>query len=208
MMIIKRGVNMVEIKDEILDGEPLYDIKDSDGNIIYKGVKIELITALVQQGTPLNKALFDIIMPSGLICMWSGTQIPKGWYLCDGTNGTPDLRNRFIVGAGSGYTVGNTGGSDKVTVTKNQLPAHTHNIKIHGDVSAYSTNKNDTDGTGDTHGYVLGTHGGSSKLCIPGKNNDTQDLRYDFTIETMANSGGEAIENRPPYYALAYIMKA
>ncbi len=199
---------MIEVKDEILAGEPLYNIFDSQGNLIYNGVKIELITALIQQGTPLNKALFDIVMPSGLICMWSGSEVPKGWYLCDGTNGTPDLRNRFIVGAGSNYTIGNTGGSDKVTVTKNQLPAHTHNIKIHGDVSEYNTNKCDSDGTGDTHGYVLGTHGGTSKLCIPGEDYNTQDLSYDFTIETMANSGGEAIENRPPYYALAYIMKA
>jgi microcystin-dependent protein len=167
-----------------------------------------LITALIQQGTPLNKALFDIVMPSGLICMWSGTQIPKGWYLCDGTNGTPDLRNRFIVGAGNSYIVGNTGGIDRVTLDASQLPSHIHSVKIHGDVSEFNTNRNDADKTGDTHGNVLGTHGGSSKLCIPGKDYDTQDTSYDFTIETTANSGGSSIENRPPYYALAYIMKA
>lgn len=55
---------MIEVKDEILSGEPLYDISDSQGNLIYSGVRIELITALVQQGTPLNKLLFDSINSS------------------------------------------------------------------------------------------------------------------------------------------------
>lgn len=50
----------------------------------------------------------------GFICLWSGTieNIPSGWHLCDGTMGTPDLRSKFIIGAGSTYGVGDTGGSD------------------------------------------------------------------------------------------------
>lgn len=58
--------------------------------------------------TGLNKA-----MPSGGIILWSGAvgDIPAGWYLCNGANGTPDLRNRFIVGAGSSYSVGGSGGA-------------------------------------------------------------------------------------------------
>ena len=53
------------------------------------------------------------IIPTGVIVMWSGSiaSIPTGWLICDGTNGTPDLRNRFIVGAGSTYSVAGTGGS-------------------------------------------------------------------------------------------------
>ena len=52
-------------------------------------------------------------VPNGAIIMWSGTvaTIPDGFSLCDGSNGTPDLRNRFVVGAGSTYAVGATGGS-------------------------------------------------------------------------------------------------
>jgi hypothetical protein len=51
-------------------------------------------------------------VPSGGIIMWSGSigSVPSGYYLCDGTNGTPDLRDRFVVGSGSTYAVGNTGG--------------------------------------------------------------------------------------------------
>jgi len=58
-------------------------------------------------------------IPSGVIVMWSGsiTSIPSGWALCDGTNGTPDLRNEFIIGAGSSYAVGSIGGSSTHTHT-------------------------------------------------------------------------------------------
>ena len=51
-------------------------------------------------------------IPAGAIVMWSGSigSIPAGYYLCDGQNGTPNLKDRFVVGAGSTYAVGNTGG--------------------------------------------------------------------------------------------------
>ncbi len=60
---------------------------------------------------------------SGMIVMWSGTiaSIPAGWTLCNGSNGTPDLRDRFIVGAGSGYAVGATGGSSVHTLTQSGI---------------------------------------------------------------------------------------
>ena len=65
---------------------------------------------------------------SGMIMMWSGSigSIPVGWYLCDGTNGTPNLTDRFVVGAGASYSVGGTGGANSVTLTTNNMPSHTH----------------------------------------------------------------------------------
>jgi len=68
------------------------------------------------------------ILPAGVIMMWSGSiaSIPAGWLLCDGTGGTPDLRDRFIVGAGSTYAVGDTGGANSVTLTEAQMPSHIH----------------------------------------------------------------------------------
>ena len=81
----------------------------------------------------LNTAV-DARVPSGGIIMWSGTvaSIPTEWKLCDGTNSTPDLRSRFIVGSGtdSGAThdIGDTGGANSTTLTEAQLPAHTHAV--------------------------------------------------------------------------------
>ena len=51
--------------------------------------------------TAFMKAALDVLLPTGVICMWSGVTIPTGWYLCDGQNSTPDLRGKFVIGAGT-----------------------------------------------------------------------------------------------------------
>ena len=116
--------------------------------------------------------------PSGVIVMWSGAvnTIPQGWALCNGANGTPDLRDRFIVGAGSKYAVGNKGGADSVTLTVNQIPAHTHTI-------------------------------GSFQKMDWGTYNNTDQLTPGTSSKSASTGGGQAHENRPPYYALCFIMK-
>lgn len=70
------------------------------------------------------------VLPTGVIVMWGGAvnSIPAGWALCNGSNGTPDLRDRFIVGAGSTYNPGATGGATTQTLTTTNLPAHTHTV--------------------------------------------------------------------------------
>lgn len=124
-------------------------------------------------------------IPSGLIAMWSGAadNIPSGWALCNGSNGTPDLRDRFIVGAGSSYSVGNTGGSESVTLNWSMVPAHQHWIKY----NVVHVNPSASSGTG-----VIAVNIGDSGRPI---SND-----YD-------GGGGGPHENRPPYYALCFIMK-
>ena len=71
-------------------------------------------------------------IPSGGIILWSGAAdaIPSGFVLCDGNNSTPDLRNRFVVGAGSGssYSVDDTGGAASVTLATANLPSHSHTV--------------------------------------------------------------------------------
>jgi microcystin-dependent protein len=117
-------------------------------------------------------------LPSGVIVMWSGatTAVPSGWALCDGTNGTPNLRDRFIVGAGSTYAVGSTGGSASVTLTTATMPKHNHPIS------------SSSGGVDQAGGFTTTSTGGSGK-------------------STEYTGSGSAHENRPPYYALAFIMK-
>ena len=147
-------------------------------------------------------------IPSGGIILWSGSvaSVPSGWFLCNGSNGTPDLRNRFVVGAGDTYAVGATGGADSVTLDASQMPAHTHTF-------SGSTN---TTGA-HTHTVPNGNSGGASTVILNGnaRSNDTNtstssagDHSHTFSGTTASTGGGTSHENRPPYYALAYIMKA
>lgn len=62
----------------------------------------------------------------GMIIPFKGNKIPTGWHICDGTNGTPDLRDRFIVGAGRSYGIGATGGANTVSIESWQVPPHRH----------------------------------------------------------------------------------
>ncbi|AXF42100.1 hypothetical protein STIP37_40 [Synechococcus T7-like phage S-TIP37] len=75
----------------------------------------------------------DGVVPAGAIILWSGASnaIPSGYVLCDGTNSTPDLRNRFVVGAGNSYSVGDTGGSTSTTLGTSNLPSHSHSTPNH-----------------------------------------------------------------------------
>jgi microcystin-dependent protein len=132
-------------------------------------------------------------VPTGGIIMWSGAvaDIPSGWSICDGTNGTPDLHDRFIVAAGTGYAVGATGGASSVTLTAAQsgLPVHSHGV--HSNYVGYFENVGSTD-----WGFA---NGGGRSFKV------TSDSLY--SDNTGGSSAAESHENRPAYYALAFIMK-
>ena len=130
-------------------------------------------------------------IPRGVITMWSGAtnDLPSGWALCNGNNGTPDLRNRFIVGAGSSYGVGNTGGADTVALTTDQMPSHNHNNQGGYNYDRLLTARPDGHYTSKDTDTTVGE----------------PDLIHSASIQPAG--GNKAHENRPPYYALAYIMK-
>ena len=155
-------------------------------------------------------------VPSGVICMWSGTNanIPSGWYLCDGTNGTPDLRDRFIVGSGSSYTTGNTGGAASVTLTTAQMPSHTHSGPSHTHTFSGTTSSSGAHSFAARNSYS-GWNGaaagnGGQRYTLGGPNHThTFSGTTDAASGTTGSAGsGQSHENRPPYYALAYIMKS
>ena len=138
-------------------------------------------------------------IPTGLISLWYGSigSIPTGWYLCDGSNGTPDLRDRFIVGAGNTYAVTASGGSTDAIVV-----SHTH------------TATSVVTDPGHVHNYLSNT-GGSIGIVTPnqntgGQNNTTQSAVTGITVATTNATAGISGTNAnlPPYYALAYVMKS
>ncbi len=134
-------------------------------------------------------------VPSGCILLWSGStgSIPAGWYLCNGSNGTPDLRDRFIVGAGNGYAVGAIGGQTDAT-----LVAHTHTINDPG--HSHVQNGWTANLGGNQYGFA---DAGSFYDGVDGVS--TQGTQTAITINSTGSPGTNA--NLPPYYALAYIMK-
>jgi microcystin-dependent protein len=108
------------------------------------------------------------IVPSGGIIMWAGaaTAIPAGWYLCDGTNNTPDLQDQFIVGAGKTYAAGATGGVASVTLTVANLPTHTHTLTDPGHTHTIAD-------PGHNHGVVDPGH--AHGVYDPGHSHSYQD---------------------------------
>lgn len=134
--------------------------------------------------------------PSGGIIMWSGniSNIPSGWVLCDGQNNTPDLRNRFVIGAGNTYTVGLTGGSkDAVAIS------HTHSLTDPGHSHEWPS-----DGQ-NIRWNAGGLYGGSFTAPKYGAGATTEASNTGITIASSGEDGTN--KNMPPYYALAYIMK-
>jgi microcystin-dependent protein len=136
----------------------------------------------------------NALIPAGTIVLWNGapTAVPAGWALCDGNNGTPDLRGRFVVGYDGTNTDYNarakTGGEKTHTLTTAEMPAHTHSVDDRFD--------------SDSTSYYTGIYGGTDDEG----SGDGVDRGY-RTVSTTSTGSGGAHENRPPYFVLAYIMK-
>lgn len=140
---------------------------------------------------------------AGMIMMWSGTiaTIPSGWYLCNGSNGTPDLRNKFVIGAyqdssGTAYTTV-TGSNTQTGGTKDAIVvSHTHTVTDPGHLHTYDK-------------FNAGTAGGSSATDSQQTSTSATNTSTATTGITIATSGSSGTDqNLPPYYALAFIMKA
>jgi len=142
-------------------------------------------------------------IPSGGIIMWSGSiaSIPSGWYLCDGLNSTPDLRDRFVVGAGTTYAVADTGGSPNAIVVSHTHTA-TSTVTDPGHVHLIPNTRAGNPNGGGT--YIAGGTSGPFNTDNTGSN--TTGITVATSVSTTGSSATNA--NLPPYYALAYIMKA
>ncbi len=183
---------------EIADGVALQDTLNVQGSAAFSGAAqfgqgftasgMDALFYTNMVLTPPAAVSGHGALPLGSIIVWSGSaaQIPAGWALCDGStvNGrkTPDLRGRFVVAAGSlmgdTYTVGATGGLNKVTLTVDQLPKHRHDYEY----ERFS----DFFGSGDHNKEVWTGH---------------------KEVQSGATGGSQPHENRPPFYALCFLMR-
>jgi microcystin-dependent protein len=168
-------------------------------------------------------------VPAGTIVMWSGNpnSLPTGWALCDGTNGTPNLKGRFIVGYDPADTDYNTvnktgpsftdadGSSDgtntqdakqvKLLASQSGLPGHSHDVNDPGHTHTYTIYSTNTEKVGDAN----------KEAVMNDINEQTFDNRHLTTREPTGIiieasdplSANQSFENRPPYYVLAYIIK-
>jgi hypothetical protein len=129
------------------------------------------------------------LMPKGSIIAFStNTNLPHGWNVCDGTNGTPDLRGRFILGSSANKAIGAKGGEERVRLNVNEMPSHSHRI-------SQLNRLGNPDGWKDGGRHYW-------------RNND---YRWNRTPDqgkmVDASGGNQSHNNMPPYYALVYIMK-
>lgn len=162
---------------------------------------------VVSQGTGAYPVWGNAFV-AGMIMMWSGTiaTIPSGWLLCNGSNGTPDLRNTFIIGAHS-----DDAGVAKTTITGSPtqtggskdaiVVSHTHTATVTDPGHVHNMNIRTTGAAGGGGGYDITNTGNTVSGRIISNTTGVT-----VSNSTTGSSGTDA--NLVPYYALAFIMKA
>jgi hypothetical protein len=156
--------------------------------------------------TAFVKSAVDASFTTGMIMMWSGTiaTIPTGWVLCNGSNSTPDLRNKFIIGAhsdttGVAYSTV-TGSNTQTGGTKDAINvSHTHTA------TSTVTDPGHTHQIPNADGALFGTSANSNRGMSASTSSSTTGITVATSISTEGSSGTN--QNLPPYYALAFIMK-
>lgn len=193
--------------DTILHAERYYDKTETDAKYFTSetdGTGTGLICETLDGYTA--QQIIDAGTPPGCIAIWSGTaaSIPAGWYLCDGSNSTPSLTDKFVIAAGGSYNKGDIGGSNTATptgtvtiaghtLTASELPAHTHGYYDHYrllSTGQYSGSSSGPDIAGSDHSSTTDSVSGSAHNHTSG-----------------SSFSGSTMDIRGPFMALCYIMK-
>jgi microcystin-dependent protein len=208
-----------DTKDALSTGDPLKRVKGTELDDEFDAIATAIATKANSAspaftGTPTGPtatagtnttqlattAFVNALFPAGIIAMWSGviSNIPTGWYLCNGSNGTPDLRNKFIIGAYLDDTVAKTtvtGSNTQTGGTKDAVNVeHTHTATDSGHTHTYPRPVNSGGFLGGTSSFSIGSTG------------TTDSSTANITVASAGVSGTN--QNLPPYFALAFIMKA
>lgn len=192
-LLIKTGTNTVA--GRTITGGTNITVSNGDGVSGNPTISVSGLATVATSGSYNDLTNKPNTVPQGLISLWYGSiiTIPGGWAICDGTNGTPDLRDRFVVGAGTSYAVGATGGTkDAVVVSHNHTATSTVTDPGHSHTGATVT------ATGATNGTKLVADDGTTGTSTTG-------ISVSTSVASTGVSGTNM--NLPPYYALAYIMK-
>ncbi len=206
--------------------EPMADVtsltEDKVKELIYKTYLIDVtaIKNLSDIATELNNKKDGLtipgdvtikgnlnLLPRGTIVAYNQNKAPEGWTLCDGSNGSPNLTNKFILGWGN-RGIGSVGGEENVTLGAHQMPQHNHNVN-----GTTSTNGNHNHFTNVYKGY-----GGDCRNCshnfqpLGGSDGgigtgDAGNHEHTFNVNSSHAGGNQPHNNMPPFYVLTYIMK-
>uniref|UniRef100_A0A6C0ISM0 Uncharacterized protein n=1 Tax=viral metagenome TaxID=1070528 RepID=A0A6C0ISM0_9ZZZZ len=185
-----------KIKDQItsiykVDIQAIRNLSDISKKLQEKGLRVP--------GDLTIEGKFNYL-PTGSIIAFKGTTAPKGWVVCDGRNGTPNLKGRFIYGYDATKGLGSVGGAATVRLTAAQMPSHTHAMHGAGSHSHYSM-----EGTSIGSGSQMTGGGGDHRLGFNGRWRTSTDGNH---AHRLNNTGGnQAHNNMPPYCVLLYIMK-
>ena len=190
------------------------------------GVSYTKVETEARLATKADVADLASAIPKGMIMLWWGNQasVPAGWTVCEGSNGTPDLRDRFVIGAGNKSPDAKGGSADAVAVThshtasSNTTGAHTHSLSGSTNTTgnhAHSISTASAKGKYQASGYTETVYTtkaaantnttGNHAHSVSGTANSAGNHAHTITVASGGVSGTN--KNLPPYYALFYIMK-
>lgn len=178
----------------ITDGTLKFVVTKSGGGVLPGTVTA--FSGAFKDGHPVNKN-------TGLV--------NREWHLCDGTNGTPDLRNRFIYG-GDGTNNGATGGEATHKLTVAEMPEHDHtananSVNIHGEFDTGAEYYVGNQTCSGVFSAQLNNHRRNTGGADNSQRRIVMDSSHSHTISVDKTGGDQPHNNMPPYYVLAFMMK-